>query len=285
MEKLQSLEQYKELLSQYKQVCRRGYTNNYLSMDMVKRYIDIQRIYYEAEEKALSFITDEEKYYRLYVQLSPETDFQLKRKDKPIMLRMVYKAGKKSEVVEKLEKSLLGQGFELYDKSVQIVAQPMEMQQEVRAKYERAKAFLERAGISLGYAREEHIEAIMALRDKETVLKDYHFEYETENEILENVKRGYYRCAFNAEGAVCAAQQFSVENSTLQGNWLAVQDEYKVRYGIGTAMAYQSFLYAIEHDISNYYGWVVCDNEKSLKYHQSIGYELTDKYADEWLLK
>lgn len=80
-------------------------------------------------------------------------------------------------------------------------------------------------------------------------------------------------------------QQFSIENGTIQGNWLAVKDEYKVRYGIGTAMAYHSFVYAIEHDIHSYFGWVVKDNDKSIKYHESIGYELTDKVSEEWILE
>lgn len=285
MERLRSLAEYKELLYKYKPVCRRGYTNNYLSTEMINRYIDIQRIYYEEEEKALIFMTDEEKYYRVYVHLSPDLEVRLARKDKPMMLRMVYREGKETEVLRKIEQGLSKQGFLLYDKSVQIVANPLEMRLEVQDKYEMAKKFLERAGINIGYATMKHINAINALREKENVLKDYHFEYETPEEIRNNVEKGYYRCAFNRQGEVCAAQQFSVDNFTVQGNWLAVEEKYKVRYGIGTAMAYHSFLYAIECEIPNYYGWVVCDNEKSLKYHQTIGYKVTDKFAAEWILE
>lgn len=284
MERLRSLEKYKELLSKYKQICRRGYSNNFLGIDLVQRYIGIERIYYIASENSLMFVTDEDKYYRLYVQMSPNGDFTVEKLDKPMLVRNVYKEGRKSEVLLEFEKRLGKQGFSIYDESVQIIARPMEMKETLRQKYDRAISFMERAGLKISYAKPEHIQEILDLRNREPLLKDYHFMYETEDEIRDNVEKGYYRCAFNAQGHVCAAQQFSVENGIVQGNWLAVKEEYKVKYGVGTAMAYHSFLYAAEKEIQTYFGWVVRDNIKSIKYHQAIGYELGDKYADEWLL-
>ena len=286
MERLTSTEQYKELLLQYKQICRRGYTNNFLNMEMVARYISLGRIYYVSNEDSLLFITDEENYYRLYMQLSPMAEgMRFPKMDKPVLIRNIYRADNRPQTLLDFETMLREQDFRLYDESVQIIAYPVEIKEVVQDKFQRAISFLERAGIRLGYAKKEHADEIMRLRESEPLLKDYHFTYETEDEILNNIEQGYYRCAFDAEGNVCAAQQFSVENGTVQGNWLAVKEEYKVRYGIGTAMAYHSFLYAIERELPTYFGWVVRDNEKSIRYHQAIGYQITDKYADEWVLE
>lgn len=284
MELLKNLGEYKELLLCYKKKCRGGYSNNYFTMDRVIRYIDLQRLFYETGDDYLLFFVDEGNYYRVHVHVSSETHLKIEKKDKPVMLRTVYKEGIKSDALVCLEKDLLDIGFILYDESLQIVAQPLEMVEPVRKKSEKTLSFLQRYGIRLGYAGKEHLPEILKLRDAEPALKEYHFDFETREELLENVAKGYYRCAFNEQGEVVAAQQFSVENGTLQGNWLAVKEEYKVKYGIGTAMAYHSFMYAIEHEIPNYYGWVVRDNDKSLKYHESIGYTLTEKFADEWLL-
>lgn len=284
MERLKSIEEYKALLLEYKQICRRGYSNNFLNLEMVNRYIGLQRIYYEKGESSLLFFTDEEKYYRLYVQTSPEADIRIEKKDKPILVRNVYKKDAKSDMLLRFEDKLKEQEFSLYDESVQMVANPLEMKESLQKKYEKALSFLTRVGLRLDYAGEEHISEIIALREKEPLLKDYHFLYETEDEIRDNIKNKYYRCVFNEQNEVCAAQQFSIENRTVQGNWLAVKEEYKVRYGIGTVMAYHSFLYANDLEIQKYFGWVVRDNIKSIKYHQSIGYEITDKYADEWVL-
>lgn len=285
MEKLETLAQYKELLSRYRKTYKNGYSNNYLSFDSIRRYISLNRIYYDEAESYFMIYTDEEKYYRAYIYMNSEIKLHIKKLDKPILFKTIYKKNDKSDLMLLLEKMLEEQNFELYDQVVQIWAKPIEMKQEVVSKYEKSQNFLKRAGIYLGYACDENIADIISLKEEEGVLKDYHFLYETRDEIKENIKRGYYRCAFNMRREVCAAQQFSVEKYAVQGNWLAVKDEYKIRYGIGYAMAYHSFMYAIEHDIPNYYGWVACDNERSLKYHREIGYDITDKYADEWLLK
>ncbi|MCH5270294.1 MAG: hypothetical protein J1E83_06040 [Lachnospiraceae bacterium] len=270
-------------MSSYKQIYRKGYSNNYLSTDKIERYISLQRIYFEKNETSLLFFTDEEKYYRLHAMLGPDMDMICKQ-DKPLMLRNVYREGMKTDALLKVEGALKQQGFLLYDETVQILAQPLEKREEIQRKYNKASSFLNRFGIKIGYARKKDMEQIINLRNNEPLLKDYHFLYETEEEILNDIEKGYYRCAFNQLEEVCAAQHYSISNNTLQGDWLAVKDEYKVRYGLGIAMAYHSFLYTIEQGISNYYGWVARDNIKSIKYHQAIGYELTDKWADEWLL-
>lgn len=285
MERLRSLDEYKSLLSSYRQAYLRGYSNNYLSTDMVIRYINLKRIYFETDGKeTLFFYTDEETYYRLYIMAGQNAEIAVNRKDKPVMLRNIYREGKKSETLLRLEGGLEKQGFLLDDRTVQILAKPLEKKEDIQRKYDKASAFLDRFGIKISYAERKDIEQIMNLRKQEPLLKDYHFAYETESEILDAVEKGYYRCAYNHLGEVCAVQNYTIANGTLQGGWLAVKEEYKVRYGIGSAMAYHSFLYAIEHGISNYYGWVARDNEKSMKYHQAIGYEIGDKWADEWLL-
>ncbi len=285
MESLRSLEEYKSLLASYKSIYRRGYNNNYLSTTMVKRYVSLGRIYYEADENALLFFTDEENYYRLYLLLGPEMDFSIKVHDKPVMVRNIYREGAKPDCLWKVEAALKKQGFALYDKTVQILAKPLEDKENIRRKYDKAISFLERFGMRIGYAQEEDMEQMMSLKAQEPLLKDYHFIYKTKSEILEEIKNGYYRCAYNHLGEVCAVQNYAVVNGVLQGSWLAVKDEYKVKYGIGSTMAYHSFLYAIEKNIAYYYGWVARDNGKSVKYHQSIGYEIGDKWADEWLLQ
>ena len=113
---------------------------------------------------------------------------------------------------------------------------------DIQRKYDKASSFLDRFGIKIGYAEEKDVEQIINLRKQEPLLKDYHFAYETEREILDAVEKGYYRCAYNHLGEVCAVQHYTVINGILQGGWLAVNEEYKVRYGIGSAMAYHSFL-------------------------------------------
>lgn len=285
MEKLTNLEEYKAILKDCKKVCRGGYNNFYLDIQAIKRYLSLGRIYYEVNESGVFFFTDEEQYYRLYAYISPERETEVKKQDKPVLIRNIYREQGKPEALVRFEEGLKKQGFTLYDQSVQIISNPLEQEEDIRRKCEKALSFLKRAGLTVCYAKEEHLGEMIKLRQNEPLLKPYHFMYQTEEEMKEDIQKGYYRCVINQEGRICAAQQFSVQNGTLQGNWLAVKEEYKVRYGIGTAMAYHSFLYAIEHQIPCYFGWVVRDNVKSLKYHQAIGYKISDKLADEWFMQ
>ena len=281
MEQLVSFDKYKELLNSVKTTT----TNMYLGVDDIKRYLSLERLYYEMNSTGLFVFTDEENYYRMYVYLNSNDKFDIHPYDKPIMTRNIYKENNKPKRLQMIEQGLKQNGFQLYDESVQIYINPMENENRIRDCYEKSISFLGRTGIKIIYAKEQHLNEIIALRNDTTELKPYHFFYETREEMLQNIQKGYYRCAITQDGIVCGVQQFSVEGKAVQGNWLAVKEKYKVKYGIGMAMAYSSFVYAIDHNIPNYYGWVVRDNIKSMKYHQAIGYKITQNVSDEWLLE
>ncbi len=283
MESFGNWEKYKELLKEAKQ---RGFTrfiNNYLDIDAVKRYIGLGRMEYRLDESGLYIYTDEGLFYRLYIQCG-EKAIKLQGRDKPVLVRNVYREGNKSAAQLEVEEQLREQGFSFYSGSAQILATPLETRENVLEKLGKAERFLERFGLRITYGDGSQIEEIFRLRDNETELKPYHFSYETMEEKEQAIKKGYFRCVVNTQNELCAAQQFSVERNGIQGNWLAVKAEYKEKYGIGAAMAYHSFAYAIEHNIMNYFGWLEKDNEKSLRYHQSIGYRLTGKVAEDWIL-
>lgn len=283
MEKLENWEKYKELLRETRQCGFIRFSNNYLDMDAVKRYIELDRIEYRLDGSGFYLYTDEGSFYRLYMQCG-ENSINISGRDKPILVRNVYRESNVSAAQQEVENQLRSAGFSLYDESVQILARPLAAKEDILAKLERSERFLARFGLKIVYANSSQLEDIIRLRDNTPELKPYHFLYETMEERQQAAEKGYFRCVVNAQGEICAAQQFHVEGSAIQGDWLAVQPEYKEKYGIGAAMAYHSFAYAIKSNIKNYFGWVVRNNTKSIRYHQSIGYEVMDKVADEWVL-
>lgn len=284
MERLESFEEYAELLRESK---KRGFTqfiNNYLDMDAVKRYIELGRIEYGMDGSGLYLYTDEGLFYRLYI-LCGEYDVKPPKRDKPVLVRNVYRKDNKSASQIGVEEQLQRLGFSRYSETVQILSIPMENRNAVLEKLEKAERFLGRFGLKIVYADSAaQLEDIYRLRDSTSELKPYHFPYETMEEKQQAVEKGFFRCVVNARNELCAAQQFRVGRNGAQGNWLAVEVEYKEKYGIGAAMVYHAFAYAIEHKIRNYFGWVEKDNEKSLRFHQSAGYRLTGKVAEDWIL-
>ncbi len=283
MERLENWETYKGLLREARQRGFIRFSNNYLDMDAVKRYIQLGRTEYSLDGNGLYICTDEGAFYRMYLQCG-QNEIKLPRRDKPVLVRNVFRQGEMSAAQKEVESQLQGLGFSLYDESVQILAKPLDFREDILAKQKRSERFLTRFGLNIFYSDSSRVEEIIWLRDHTPELKTYHFLYETMEERRQAAENGFFRCVSNAQGEICAAQQFYVKRNTIQGNWLAVKPEYKSKYGIGAAMAYHSFAYAIEHNINSYFGWVVRDNIESIRYHQSIGYEIMDKMANEWIL-
>lgn len=283
MERLESLEKYRELLREAKQRGFTQFTNNYLNTDAAKRYIRLDRMEYELDGSGLYIYTDEGPFYQLNIQCGGG-NIKPQGRDKPILVRNVFRESNKSAAQQEVECQLQSLGFSFYDESVQILARPLAAKEDILTKLERSERFLARFGLKILYADSSRLEDIVRLRDNTPELKPYHFLYETMEEMQQAAEKGYFRCVVNAQDEICAAQRFRVAGNAIQGDWLAVRPEYKEKYGIGAAMAYHSYAYAIEHNIKNYFGWVVRDNTKSIRYHQSIGYEVMDKVADEWVL-
>lgn len=124
MEKLESWEKYKELLMEVKQRGVTQFTNNYLDVDAVKRYIGLGRMEYELDG-GLYLYTDEGSFYRLYIQCG-EGSIKSQKRDKPVLVRNVYREGNKNAAQQEVEEQLRRQGFSTYSRSVQILAIPLE---------------------------------------------------------------------------------------------------------------------------------------------------------------
>lgn len=282
MERLENWEKYKRLQKEAKQQGFTHFMNNYLDINAVKRYIGLGRMEYGQDKGALYIYTDEGSFYRLYIQCGKNV-IKPPEREKPVLVRNVYQDGRKSAAQQEIEGQLQVLGFSSYSASAQILAAPLENRENILEKLEKAKRFLERFGMKITYADHSQLESILRLRDSETELKPFHFSYETMEERQQAIEKGYFRCVVNDHNELCAAQQFRIERTGIQGNWLAVKTQYKEKYGIGAAMAYHSFAYAIEQNIGNYFGWLEKNNEKSLHYHQSIGYRLTGRAAEDWV--
>lgn len=285
MERLNDYDAYKDLLSRNKSLYRRGFNNNYLSVDKIKQYIRLGRMSFIEDSSGIQLFLDEKDYYRCILMISAETVLHMSRQDKPVFVRNIYDITKKSETLTSVEESLKKNSFKKIDTSVQIMCKPKDHEDEYRKNNEKCLKFLSRFGIHIDYPDASLAEKVFELRKTTPELKYYQFPYEEIDDIIFDYTKGYYRCAFNAENELIGAQHFTIENETIQGDWLAIKDEYRVKYGVGRAMAYHAFVYALDNRYDVYYGWVVDTNYDSLKYHSGIGYVITNKRANEWILE
>lgn len=282
MKRIYTIDQYKDLLKENKENSRGGLTNNYLGIHGIKKYISLERMYFETMEKGYVIYLDEGKYYRMLYCGRAENINRITPKDKPLMFRFIY--DKNTDKKQEWDNILSAFGLSEFDNTIQICANISE-QHDVDVKLAKSTRFIERFGLGISYATQGMIDEIFRLRDTEPVLSIYHFEYETESEICEDIVNGLYRVVTNKDNEVVAAQHFIEKNGTINGEWLAVKEEYKLQYGIGGALAYHSFDYAKQKGVDMYYGWVDIKNENSLKYHESLGYRMTGKMSESWIME
>lgn len=282
MERVHTIEQYKNLVKSNRDNARGGITNNYLGIDSINKYISLGRLFYETMENGYLLYLDEGKYYRMIYCGKNIAVKPIEPKDKPVMLRFIYDINTNKQ--QEWEEFLCGIGLVKFDNTVQILAKVSE-QSDVELKLSKTMRFIERFGFRICYADRNMIDDIMNLRNREPVLSRYHFEFETDDEIYKDIDDGLYRVVLNKENEVIAAQHFKEKNGTINGEWLAVKEEFKLQYGIGGALAYHSFDYAKQKGVEMYYGWVEINNENSLKYHKSLGYKQTDKRSESWIME
>jgi len=284
MERLTSIEQYKELLLQYKQICRRGYTNNFLNMDMVSRYITLERIYYVTNKDSLFFLTDEEKYYRLYMQVSLGTEnLDIQKQKKPVLIRNIFRKDTKPEALLSVERCLESVGFKKMETTAQVQIECRKVLEKQR-KIEKYKQLLVKDGYVCVSANEDMLDSVEELFQRAAFIKDYHFEYLTVDEKRKEIEKGLYLCIVNREKQICAASIATVRNGIAEGVAIAVDEQYKMG-GFAPVLSYERCKRLHEQQISYLNGWIIDTNEASMKHHRSMGYQFTGRYADEWILK
>jgi len=279
LKKLDSLEQYNILIREVRKECRRPYSNLYYTAEQIQRYIDLGRAFFYNAEGGVIFLFDEENYYKVGLYLNGEKQFDFPSVDKKLLIRNVYKEGKKEDVLTTIENKLTEIGFEKQETTAQVVAQVTEVCEKSR-RVERHIFKMQKNGFYCGIVDEARMpEAEQILLDSK-IIKDYHIDYRTESE--KNIISGTYMGIWNKDGKLCAVSIVSIINGIAQGVGIAVREEYKM-CGLAPILTYYRFQWLQEHGVELTQAWLLLSNQKSILYHSSLGYIITDKRADEWI--
>lgn len=286
MERIVSLNQYDRLLKNARKRWGRLHTNCFLLAPETERIIVQGRLYFEETDKGILFYADENKYYQAYCYISAEAkELNIVPKDKPILIRIIYMQGKKTEPQQKMDTLIRNAGFALLDSTTQVYTIAKDNLSVMGAVYERVENLLEEYGMRLIVAGEEHLDGILELRDNEPELKLFHIPYHTREEELRLIQEGGYSCIVSRAKEICAARQIERAMGNLYSPWFCVKSKYKDKYGLGIAMTGFEMKYACEHDLQRVYGWIANDNVRSWNYHKRVGVLRSGKAADEWVMQ
>lgn len=282
MQVLESYNEYKVMVTEFREKNGRPFSNLYFMPADIERYIRLGRVRYEKKENGIIFYFDEEKYYRVCLCVNEKDKFLVEKQDKKILIKNVYRKGKKRENLLCVEQQLKELGFKKTGTSFKIRGKVRDLYQRCK----RMKKFadvLEKKGFHCVTADISMLEEIEALILDSGIIKDYQLNYWTDEEKRRLVKEGTYLCMINDRKQICAVGGCIIRNNTTKGIAAAVREQYKM-HGLIVALNYHRLKWLYNHGIESSQGWILVSNKPSIRYYQSLGYEFLDEYTDEWIL-
>lgn len=282
MDRLQGVEEYIVLLKEAKKAHKSNYSNLYMMPEDIERYISLGRVEYEKKEDGLFLYFDEENYYKVCMCVEAGETFNISRRDKKILVRNIYRKNEQVQKLEIFEKELKKNGFDLAGTSFQIQGRAEDLLQKCSYLDNYVRSMQKKGFfcIEADYSCYKEIEELILDSD---IIKDYQMSYFTEHE-KQMLRQGTYLCVLNKYDQICAASICNVDNNGIaRDGAIAVKEEYKMK-GITPLLSYHRLKWACENKIDLIQGWILTDNDASIKYHKGVGYQETGKYANEWIL-
>lgn len=282
MQKLESLSRYQELVSEIKTKRGKIFSNIYLLPETIQKYINENRIYYSINEDGLILYLDEKKYYKVYLYVINDKFDIKKENDKYLYIRNVFAGEKRNDRLLAVSGNLEKLGFEKVETTIQIRGNTFEIGERY-ASIEKFIYKMEREGYKCLFAKPCQYSEIEKFIFSSGMPRDYHCNYKTIEE-KQNMEEGSYLYIVDKNNQLCATSIAEINEGVYQGSGIAVREELKLR-GISTMLSYYRNKWLRDKGINTIIGWILLENEESLKYHQSMGYHFTNKFADGWLLK
>lgn len=277
MKRIETFLQYQELMNATR--VNRGvmFSNNYYMLDEVKQYIDLSRMYYEESESGLVLIYDEERYYRVCLYILPGASFEIPDLNKRAVIRNIYRKNQKDEMIKQVEKQLIALDFQHTGTTVQLRGNVHDIFAKCKCQ-ERFVMAMERKGYCCKVAPVEMCGKLQEFLVNSGIIKEYHIDYLE----AQNYQEGAYIYLVSPDDELCAVSAATIKDGTAYGIGIAIEDKYKLK-GLAPVLGYYRAKWLFENHVKSIKAWALTTNETSLRYHMSMGYQLTNKYADEWI--
>lgn len=282
MDKLHGIEEYKVLLKQFRKEHKTSFSNLYFMPKDMERYINLGRVEYEKKEAGVIFYFDEECYYRVCMCVEIGETFNISKRDKKLLIRNIYRKSEQDEELKEFECNLERNGFNLVGTTFQVQQKTKELWQKC-SRLEKYVLLMQDQGfrcIEADFSQYKEIESLIL---DSNIIKDYQLDYLTEQE-KQMMLAGSYLCVLDKHNQICAVSLCVVNGGVARNGSIAVKEEYKMK-GIAPLIAYQRFKWFRESGIDLSQTWIRVDNDASIKYNKSLGYQSTGKYANEWILE
>ncbi len=283
IKELRSMDEYRTLINEFRAVCKKPFSNIYLMPDDINRYIELRRVSYKRDDNGIVFFFDESTHYSVYLYVNEKSEFEVPIRDNKLLVRNIYRTRKRNSTLLNIQNRLQELGFKKQGTLVRVQGNSQDIFSKCKI-IEKHINEMEKKGyrcIAPDFSRFDEIERIIL---ESNVIKDYQMTYRTPEE-KKALEKGIYLCIVNSSDEICAGGivDIDIAKKIVREGAVAVKPEYKMK-GFAPILSYYRNKWLCDKNIQIVQGWISAYNEPSLKYHKSLGYNIMDKYVDEWLL-
>ena len=261
MEKVRTYEQYSRTLAAFKEGRARCGTNMLMMRDELTELIGAGKLYYEQIGETLWFFSDEEYYYKAHLYVPADAPVRMQKQDRNVLAELM---GNERRYDERMERALLGAGFEKHAKYLEHAAVLDEIIDDVARQNSAMRAFWQRRGYVYRTAAAADYPRIRALWLDMLGRDSYNVSALTGAE-LEEMER-YGRCSLicDGQGEIRAAAYYLRPRGAKYAYVYNVAGAYKGS-GLGAAAYFDALVHIYAEGCARLTSWVRQDNEESLR--------------------
>ncbi len=271
MEKLQSYEQYSQVLAAFKQGRARCATNKMMMRDELTALIEAGKLYYEQIGDTLWFFSDEDYFYSAHLYAPADRPIQMEKQDKDVEVELM---GNESRYNVQMDRELVAAGFEKGGKYLEYGSFLEDFIEMIRSRAKVMRAFWEKRGFTYRKAtKADYPELrkqwlIMLGEDSYNVLAL------TDAQLDEMEKYGRCPVICDPQGRIVASSTF-FKSGNLAYDYIT-ETVFK-KSGLGGSVAYERAICEYEEGCTKQLTWVREDNAESSSGAERVS-DLTGKY-------
>ena len=279
MKKVNDLNHFSTLVKSIKQDGKQVHTNCYLMPDTITRYIQRNRIFWEANANGVVFLCEEMDFYYLYFYISEplqfDTPVQFEPLDKPIVIDLAGTEAQWLHSLVKVEEFWITHGFKHY-KNYKRLSLDLPLGDR-RSIYQ---LDLDTTLYKLAYAQPSDIQDLYDLW--RNTLDIYSTPLPDDDEMHELVNNMHILCVFTKENKLAGATVQKINGKTCFIWHMAVSEEHRRR---GLAMALLVYSILENSHVQRYYVWVYERNTSVINLDLAVGFRFDGKVTHQLILK
>ena len=283
MKKVETLNEYKELLRQNKSKHRQVDTNCFLMSSVVGEYITKGCLFAEEYNQGLILFIDEGSYFNLHYFWESGTPLPNLKQNKPVVIEELNNNGSRDAYLSQFEPFLIHAGFSLLKNNLQVAALVKESDKELRdqyiSAYDEKKKRLEAQGFRIRLCMDDAcMEQVVSLWESalpSTDIPNAHKVLDSDTPVM---------CIFDSENTLCSAKWWHHSGKISEGRHVVTNPNFE-RRGLGSTIQLAWIVDGLNNGVERFITWIADSNEASHAMHKRTGFLCNGRSVKQYILK